>query len=169
MTTKFVEPTNEHVGQIVEVEQGNHWEKRKLLAILPVSQTKRFICQHKLFERDYTAWNKARIPRPITYTELQEESGLKVGDMVKVLRRGSKDELGWENVWIEEMDKAIGQVCTIREITKNGIRLDQCNSYDFPCFVLEKYEETKEEKIENLVNEFVEKLKKLLTKANEEV
>lgn len=171
MTIKFVEPTNEHVGQIVQVSSyGESWSHRKLLAILPSTQGERFVCEADRSSKSSRSWKLARIPSQSTYAELQEESGLKVGDTVKVLRKCVDGELGWENVWVEGMDKAIGQVYTIREITKYGIKVDLCVAYCFPYFVLEKYKETtKEEKIENLVNEFVERLKELLTKANEEV
>lgn len=163
MTAKFMEPTQEHAGQIVQVSTyGESWSHRKLLAVLPSTQAERFVCEDSCNSGRFCSWKLARIPRQQTYAELQEESGLKVGDMVKVLRKGSKDELGWENIWIDyEMDKAIGQVCTIREITENGIKLDQCALYSFPYFILEKYKETKEEKIENLLREFAKKLKEV--------
>lgn len=162
MTTEYIEPTQEHVGQIVEVRdgEGSTWRTATFVGI--VSDFYKFVAKPKGHVSGL-CWNQARIPRPLTYAERQAESGLKVGDRVKVLRRSDFGELGWENTWIDyEMGKAIGQVCTICEITEDGIRLDQCDSYSFPYFVLEKYEETKEEKIENLVNEFVERLKELM-------
>ena len=166
MTTKYIEPTQEHVGQIVQVRShtGESWSRRKLLAILPSTQGERFICENSCGSESFCSWKLARIARPLTYAERQAKCGLKVGDRVKVLRRGDFGELGWENTWIGyDMGKAIGQVCTILAIDeKDGITLDQCDSYYFPYFVLEKYEETKEEKIENLVNEFVERLKELM-------
>lgn len=164
MTTKYIEPTQEHVGQIVEVRDSDNqlWRRRQFYGII----------KHPLYR--FVAGNGengaplpyifARISRPLTYAERQARCGLKVGDRVKVLRKGVDGELGWKNTWIDyEMDKVIGQVCTILAIDeKDGIALDQCDSYYFPYFVLEKYEGTKEEKIENLVNEFVKRLKELM-------
>ena len=164
MTTEYIEPTQEHVGQMVEVRDTEDvgWTEATLTGIVHDDDF-RFAAKRS-GDGFSMCWRFARIPRPLTYVERQAKCGLKVGDRVKVLRRGDFGELGWENTWIDyEMDKAIGQVCTILAIDeKDGITLDQCDSYCFPYFVLEKYEETKEEKIENLVNEFVERLKELM-------
>ena len=70
------------------------------------------------------------------YLVLQEKSGLKIGDTVKVLRKSKNHELGWDNVWCEEeMDCMVGLEFTIRDINEYGINLEELK---FPFFVLEK-------------------------------
>ena len=42
---EYIEPTQEHIGQMVEIEHAGSWTKRKLLAVLPEPQVYRFICE----------------------------------------------------------------------------------------------------------------------------
>jgi hypothetical protein len=80
---------------------------------------------------------------------LQKESGIKVGDAVKVLRACESHEMGWQNVWVEEMDKYVGQCGVVDDVYLNGISIDfNDHSYvcDFPFFVLELVEEAKPQK-----------------------
>lgn len=82
------------------------------------------------------------------YRVMQEASGIKVGDKVKVLRKAKNSEMGWGNAWVEEMDKTIGRTFLVIEIEKQaGIQLDLNLCLDFPFFVLEVVEPVKEIKI----------------------
>ena len=83
------------------------------------------------------------------YMALQEASGLKVGDTVKVLRRVSEIEgelLGWGSYWQNGMDEYIGNTYKIRLISSCGVYLiiDSLYPYRyyFPFFVLQKIEDT---------------------------
>ena len=62
---------------------------------------------------------------------------LKVGDSVKITRKATTHELGWQNQWNPEMDKFVEETSTITEIHSFlGISLS-CG-FAFPIFVLEK-------------------------------
>lgn len=165
MTTKFIEPTNKHAGQMVEVYEANSqtWKKRELVAVLPKDMSFRFVCRDINEPTKGAYWSKARTEAPKTYAELQAESGLKVGDWVKVTRAAKNYENGWGTVWNENMDVfvgrtfEIGRICDIEGISSRG-------GWNFPFFVLEKIEkpETKEEKIDKLIRLFKEELVKIL-------
>lgn len=73
------------------------------------------------------------------YLILQEKSGLKVGDTVKVLRKAENYEMGWNNIWNSRMDEFLNQKYIIIHIGTDGIQLKDIYDYfDFPFFVLEK-------------------------------
>lgn len=171
MTTKFVEPTNEHIGQMVKVCEacGVVWKKRELVAVLPEDMCLRFICRDIDNPKTCVHWSKARIEIAKTYAELQAESGLKVGDWVKVTRRFNDGENGYALSWFGSLEKYIGHVGMIQimEGVENGrggcVHIDGI-PYVLPYFVLEKTEkpETKEEKIDKLIRLFKEELVKIL-------
>lgn len=77
MKTKYVELTQEHIGQMVEVREANGeaWYERKLLAILPEYQCERFICEDLRASERFCAWQHGRfqIIYPATYIDRQEE------------------------------------------------------------------------------------------------
>jgi len=71
----------------------------------------------------------------------------KKGDKVRILRRATTNENGWNNAWASEMDKAIGQVGTVslviakdKDVTVEvpGIR----SNYGYPTFALELVNES---------------------------
>jgi hypothetical protein len=79
------------------------------------------------------------------YIRMQELSGFRVGDKVRVVRTAKKHELGWENTWVDEMDNTVGKIFTIIDDLgkygftlstdidgKNGPRL----TYPFYCLTL---------------------------------
>lgn len=166
MTTKFIEPTNEHVGQMVEVSHldSKQWKKRELVAVLPKDMFSRFVCRDMDGPKYPVFWSEARIEVPKSYAELQAESGLKVGDWVKVTRAAKSYENGWGTVWNPKMNDCIGKVFQIGYISNfQGISSTD-GGFIFPFFVLEKIEkpETKEEKIDKLIRLFKEELVKIL-------
>jgi hypothetical protein len=65
-----------------------------------------------------------------------EETGLKVGDTVRVVRTAEDGEDGWNNDWVPEMNKYVGNEYTLNRIKGNsGLYI---GAWDFPYFVLEK-------------------------------
>jgi hypothetical protein len=81
------------------------------------------------------------------YVELQNVSGIKGGDWVKVTRKAKSHEMGWVNEWVSEMDGAIGKVYQVSTMKASaagvGLNIDKrtiADSYYFPFFVLEKVE-----------------------------
>ena len=164
MTTKFITPTNEHVGKTVEVSEDTiKWVSRKLVYVLPEQFTKKFICPIINEPNKSYDWRHARIAVPKTYAELQEESGLKVGDWVKVIRTAKDFENDWVTAWCKSMDDYVGKVFQIHDICHKGILFKE-DGYKFPYFVLGKTEksETKEDKIDKLIRLFKEELVKIL-------
>lgn len=74
-----------------------------------------------------------------SYLELHHESGIKVGDIVKVTRKAKSYELGWDEVWVPEMDLLVGKVFTVEiDEEERGFAIHAGeNYYALPCFVLE--------------------------------
>ena len=83
----------------------------------------------------------------LDYLTGHKNSGLKVRNKVRVIRRAKNRENGWYNGWAEEMNDYVG--CTF-EITEdnNDKGFELGNVWNFPYFVLEKVEEPIEPKIE---------------------
>ena len=65
-----------------------------------------------------------------------EETGLKEGDTVKVLRRAKSGELGWENVWNDGMDSCVGKEFEVASVGKTGVSLVG-DFYSYPVHILE--------------------------------
>lgn len=75
------------------------------------------------------------------YLEGQRESGIKVGDRVRILRIARDYEDGWENAWISpQMDGYVGQVGEVTQVGgTSGICVDKGDGgWRFPYFVLQK-------------------------------
>lgn len=84
---------------------------------------------------------KPEPPKPTAedYLRGHRESGLQVGDRVRVTRKAEDYEGGWANLWQPEMDSCVGKVMTIDEDRgRYGFWLS--GSLRFPHFVLEKVE-----------------------------
>ena len=72
------------------------------------------------------------------YIKYQKASGLKVGDTVRVLRKASPHENGWNNFWVDSMNSNIDRIDKIRSIDGAvGITLES-GIFNYPFFVLEK-------------------------------
>ena len=81
------------------------------------------------------------------YQKMQSESGIGVGDTVKILRGAKTNEMGWNNGWVSKMDKHIGKLGIVIYIDTSGINLDvEGDRWVYPFFVLEllKKKEVKE-------------------------
>ena len=84
------------------------------------------------------------------YEKLQklwvEETGLKVGDKVKILREFENKELGSSPDWNPRMSENLGKVGEVTEINNNFIGVDFDNgNWVYPFTVLEKIEEKKQD------------------------
>jgi hypothetical protein len=70
----------------------------------------------------------------LSYSELHNASGLKVGDKVIVKKQTEPD--GWRSPWWPAMDARVGKVFEIeRDGDLHGFR---CGGFYFPCTSLEK-------------------------------
>jgi hypothetical protein len=139
---EYIEPTQEHVGQVVEVRQAEMatHRQRKLLAVLPHPIKYRFVCQDSVDAVSSSHWQFARIARPLTYAERQAKCGLKVGDRVRIVREFTDYEQGYTNTFDESMKCRIGTIQTIDRLTDWGIRFVRIG-FAWPYFVLEKVED----------------------------
>jgi len=64
-----------------------------------------------------------------------------VGDRVRITRKAQANERGWDNSWVAEMNKAVGQIGTIVAISIEfapDIEVDVPGiwTYGYPDFVL---------------------------------
>lgn len=141
---KYIEPTKEHEGQMVEIRENNTeaWQEARLLRVLDQPQRFRFICEDSGSPELCNKWKCARIYVPKTYKELHTECSLKVGDWVKIVRKPEPREGGWRNLWIERMDPCVGacgEILETHEVYGFKVSLGGKDCH-FPCFVLEKVE-----------------------------
>ncbi len=137
---EYIEPTQEHAGQMVEVRDNNlqEWRQRKLLGV--INYCFRFIVEPEGFGLPLP-YKYARIPRPLTYAERQARCGLKVGDIVRILTLPESGQNGWKAGMSGSMRHLVG---TVHPITHD------CKEYGFtvagwnlPYFVLEKVADAK--------------------------
>lgn len=76
------------------------------------------------------------------YREGQENCGWNIGDTVRITRKATDNESGWDNEWASGMDDWVGKTATIIDFFDTfGIELENKEiselCYDFPYFVLE--------------------------------
>lgn len=69
------------------------------------------------------------------YQTLQDNCGIKVGDIVKVWRKAESYEMGWRYFWNSSKNNYIGKMGVVQKILAEGICVDR---WYFPFFVLEK-------------------------------
>jgi transcription antitermination factor NusG len=87
----------------------------------------------------------------MSYRELEKkwikENNIEVGDKVKIIRRASDYEEGWNNIWTGEMLEYIGKEVTVYDLggCSRGIKIEEKN-FCFPYFVLEPVKKQKEVK-----------------------
>ncbi len=81
------------------------------------------------------------------YLRKHNQSGLKVGDIVKVTRKAENNELGWRNCWIKLKDEWIGKHVKIHaDHGQEGFEIDdrilrfEYGYYHAPYFILSKEE-----------------------------
>jgi hypothetical protein len=84
------------------------------------------------------------------YLAMQEASGIKVGDTVRVLRKAEEGEMGWTDDWASSMDECVGKTGIVEGFRGDGgIRVNfsddkRWEAWNFPFFVLEKIAEAPE-------------------------
>jgi hypothetical protein len=72
------------------------------------------------------------------YKVMQDNCGIEVGDIVKVLRIAKDYEMGWSSVWNKGMDGYVGKTFTVSRIhSDHGIHIGLERRWWFPFFVLE--------------------------------
>ena len=74
------------------------------------------------------------------YMMMQKESGIVVGDTVKVMRSCVTYEMGWQNTWEWEMDNAVGMIGIVKSVAHDGIEVkfdDIDEAWNYPFFVLQ--------------------------------
>jgi hypothetical protein len=105
------------------------------------------------------------------YLKAHRNSGIEVGDTVKVLRRATEGEQGWNNKWCTDMDSFIGKEFEVFEddgVFGFSIEVG-VSEYNFPWFVLEitRKKDQCPINIDDLYFGYVnkERVKKILTKA----
>lgn len=76
------------------------------------------------------------------YLDAQAACGLKVGDYVMVTRKAYDYEAGWDNDWADSMDKTVGVVGKVVDVSSAGIQVSFASPVNecwyFPYFALEK-------------------------------
>lgn len=77
------------------------------------------------------------------YLAKQKAADLQVGDKVKVIRTAKDNEQGWDNTWVEEMDRKPYKIGTIKRdkgVQGFEVSFGDMMDFDYPYFVLEKVE-----------------------------
>ncbi len=59
------------------------------------------------------------------------------GDVVRVTHRVNTVP-GWDNVWVDDMDAAIGEIFTVYSIDRTGVYFVGDNAYGYPTTALER-------------------------------
>lgn len=76
---------------------------------------------------------------PFSYIEYHEKSGLKVGDLVKIVCKCESHALGWDLPWVRGMDRYLGDtVKVISDDQENGFEVitKDGHKYWYPAFCL---------------------------------
>lgn len=74
------------------------------------------------------------------YLAMHKASGIKVGDIVKIIRAAEEYEMGWVNGWNRSMTRDVGKYFEVtRDIGQKGFRLG-VEGFKYPFFCLEKIE-----------------------------
>ena len=89
----------------------------------------------------------------MSYLSGHINSGLKVGDKVKVFKISKSDENGWDNTWVKEMNEYVNRSgIIIYDNRSHGFKLYFNDGYqthfEFPYFVLSN----RKEKIKKILN-----------------
>jgi hypothetical protein len=71
------------------------------------------------------------------YKVMQDNCGIEVGDIVKVLRIAKDYEMGWSSFWKKGMDGYVGKTFTVSRIRPGNGIFTSHGSWWFPFFVLE--------------------------------
>lgn len=138
---EYIEPTQEHIGQTVEVSDCEKiWRRYVLLGVVNAQQ--KFVVDNS---GAVIGWKFARIPRPLTYAERQAKCGLKVGDRVRFVRAWEGNENCTTVSFVQSMQDSIGKVGYIKSMSQSSccVELKNDGVWFLPYFVLEKVEDRK--------------------------
>ena len=143
MEKKYREVNESDIGETVEISYAEF-----------IHETKSWIsaCRHKILTKDERgqsflvtvngSWALARHARaelPLSYLNLHQASGLKVGDWVKITRAAVSRESGWNALWNNKMDAFIGSIAQITtDLGEHGFKIGGAGEWNYPYFVLEK-------------------------------
>ena len=127
-------------GTIVE-ERGDGWVRVKLdkvkTSMALLYKTNELILLEKRREQAMDNLKEA-------HRTMQQNCGINIGDIVRVVRKAKSHEMGWTAIWLEDMDKAVGKEGVVGNIYNSedilGIAVLH---YNFPFFALEKVEPVK--------------------------
>jgi hypothetical protein len=124
LTTEYIEPTMEHVGQMVEVRDGNgRWFQDTLLAVLPalpVAQSGRFVT----YDRDckmWMHWQQARVkPEPKPEPKYRKVTPNDIGKEIQVR------DCDWHD-WVDCSLLRIVWITTHDDKGTQGVKTYVCN------------------------------------------
>ena len=90
------------------------------------------------------------------YALMQAQCGIVAGDTVRVLRTAKARELGWEDGWVDEMDKAVGNTAEVVSVDYRGfsLRMPNGQTYSFPFYVLENITNLGSLEIKDITEEY---------------
>ena len=93
------------------------------------------------------------------YKALAKASKIKVGDTVTIIATAESNQMGWDNLWVDDMDNFVGRRGTVRhgdigegfDVVFDSGNPSTCDeSWRFPFFVLRREKpEVKEVKLSN--------------------
>ena len=145
MEKKYREVNESDIGETVEISYAEF-----------IHETKSWIsaCLHKILTKDERgqsflvtvngSWALARHARaelPLSYLNLHQASGLKVGDWVKITRAAKDREHGWDAVWSRHMDQYVGSIAQISldfGDANCGFKIDGAGGWAYPALILQK-------------------------------
>lgn len=87
-------------------------------------------------------------------TPMVKAMELKEGDIVRVTRKASSGELGWDNCWTESMNASIGLELEVRDGEDTGPGIALSDGYWHPIFILEKIKESSKITIKNVTPDY---------------
>jgi len=82
----------------------------------------------------------------LEYLNNHKSCGIMVGDKVKIVRKASSFEDGWQNKWLMEMDVYVGECGYVRKdlgVWGFCVEFEDGQMYNFPYFVLQRVSTTK--------------------------
>jgi len=68
---------------------------------------------------------------------MQEASGIRAGDTVRVIRAANDHEMGWVNSWERSMDECVGHEFKVHSVSGDIVlQMPDRDIYGFPFFAL---------------------------------
>lgn len=70
------------------------------------------------------------------HQQILDQLNLQPGDIVKITHKVPRENLGWDNSWVGEMDDAIGNEYTVRTTSNTGVYFKEISN-GFPAQCIE--------------------------------